>query len=355
MQHLGERLRINAHGQHGDRHQRQDQSLAHIDVAQSGNLAVGDGAEHDALVHPQGIGRAKQQGGRGRARVPEVHVHGAHDDQEFADEAAGARQAGVGHREQHEERGEDRHPVGYAAVIRDQARMHAVVQHAHAEEQRAGYEAVRHHLYHRAFHAMGVENEYPQGHESHVGDGRIGDQLLHVRLHQGDQADVDYGDEGEGDHHRRQHVARVGQDRQRQADEPVGAQLQHDRRQHDGAAGWRLDVGIGQPGVDREHRHLDRESGEKGDEQQDLHRQRNRKAVVIGEGEAAFGHGVQINERNQRQQRPEQRVEKELERGVDPVRTAPDADDDEHRDQRCLEEHVEQRRVLRAEHAVHDP
>ncbi len=68
----------------------------------------------------------------------------------------------------------------------------------------------------------------------------------------------------------------------------------------------------------------------------------------------AAGLVVQVQQRDQRQQRTKQRVQEELEGRVDPVRTAPDADDDVHRDQRGLEEHVEQHAVKRGEHADHD-
>ena len=62
---------------------------------------------------------------------------------------------------------------------------------------------------------------------------------------------------------------------------------------------------------------------------------------------------VQVDQRHQHQQRPRQRVEEELERCVDPARAAPDADDDVHRDQRGLEEHIEQQTIGSAEHAHH--
>ena len=60
--------------------------------------------------------------------------------------------------------------------------MHPVVQHAHAEEQRAGDKPVRHHLHHaalnthgRAAQAAGVavdteHDEETQGDETHVGN-----------------------------------------------------------------------------------------------------------------------------------------------------------------------------------------
>ncbi len=69
--------------------------------------------------------------------------------------------------------------------------------------------------------------------------------------------------------------------------------------------------------------------------------------------EAAVGLDVQEDDGHQHQQRAEQRVQEELERRVDAVRAAPDADDDVHRDQRGFEERVEQQAVEGREHADH--
>ena len=64
-----------------------------------------------------------------------------------------------------------------------------------------------------------------------------------------------------------------------------------------------------------------------------------------GDVKATTRHVVQIDQRDQHQQRTEQRVEEKLEGCVDLVRTAPDTNDEIHRDQRGLEEHIEQHAV----------
>ena len=77
-------------------------------------------------------------------------------------------------------------------------------------EHRAGDEAVRDHLHHRALEAQPrrialpcrdqVErDERAERDEAHVRDRRIGDQLLHVVLHQRDEADVDHRDQRQRD------------------------------------------------------------------------------------------------------------------------------------------------------------
>jgi hypothetical protein len=57
------------------------------------------------------------------------------------------------------------------------------------------------------------------------------------------------------------------------------------------------------------------------------------------------GAPVHRHDGEQHQHRAEQRVEEELEAGIDPARAAPDADDQEHRDQAGLEEQIEQHQV----------
>ena len=65
-------------------------------------------------------------------------------------------------------------------------------------------------------------------------------------------------------------VITVREHRQRKAQESVAAHLKQDRREDDGARRRRLDMGVGQPGVDRPHRHLDGKGGEEGQPQPEL-------------------------------------------------------------------------------------
>ena len=65
---------------------------------------------------------------------------------------------------------------------------------------------MRDHLHERAFDAVRVEDEESQGDEAHVRDRRIRDQLLHVRLHERHEADVDHGDQRQRDHEAGQFV-----------------------------------------------------------------------------------------------------------------------------------------------------
>ncbi|MNS66000.1 hypothetical protein D3C72_991940 [compost metagenome] len=234
--------------------------------------------------------------------------------------------------------------------------MHAVVQHADTGEHRTGHEAVRDHLHHRALQAQTGRiqalriahqpqgDEGTQGDKAHVRDRRIGDQLLHVVLDQRDQADVDHRDQRQGDDQPRPFLRGVRDDRQVEAQEAVATDLQCDRGQDHRTGGGCLDVGVRQPGVHREHRHLHREGDQEGEEDPGLFLARQLQCVQVGQLEAAALH-VQVDQRHQHQHRAEEGVQEELQRGVDAARAAPDTDDQEHRDQHRLEEHVEQHRV----------
>ena len=139
--------------------------------------------------------------------------------QELADEAGHARQADAGKHEDAEQHRIDRHPRGESAERRDQPRVRPLVDHADAEEEPAGVESMRQHHHHRAVEAVQVvldalnavpatrsafrpeRHEDAERDEAHVADRRIGDQLLHVRLHERDQRAVDDGDHREDDDH----------------------------------------------------------------------------------------------------------------------------------------------------------
>ena len=81
-----------------------------------------------------------------KAATAGVDPEGADQRQELADEAGGAGQPHIGEREDHEHHGVERHAVDQPAIGGDLARMHAVVDDADAQEQRAGDDAVRDHL-----------------------------------------------------------------------------------------------------------------------------------------------------------------------------------------------------------------
>ena len=68
----------------------------------------------------------------------------------------GSGQADIGHGEQHEDAGIERHAADEAAIGGDLAGVHAVIDHADTEEQRARHQAMADHLEHGAIDALPV-------------------------------------------------------------------------------------------------------------------------------------------------------------------------------------------------------
>jgi hypothetical protein len=104
--------------------------------------------------------------------------------------------------------------------------------------------------------------------------------------------------------------------------------------------------------VHRPHRHLHRECQQEGNEDQHLLGHAERQPVEIQDAEAA-GLQIHVDQRNQHEHRAEKGVQEELDGGIYAPRSAPDADNQEHRHQHRLPEYVEQHRIQRREYAVH--
>ena len=106
------------------------------------------------------------------------------------------------------------------------------------------------------------------------------------------------------------------------------------------AGGRRLHVRVRQPGMDRPHRELHGEAGEKGQPQPLLNFRREVVCHQLRDRRRAAGRD-HVDHRDQHQHRAEEGVEEELVAGLDAVSAAPDADDKIHRDQPAFEEDVE--------------
>jgi hypothetical protein len=160
-------------------------------------------------------------------------------------------------------------------------------------------------------------------------------------------------------------VGRVREQRDSEPDQPVRPELEHDAGEDHRARGRRLGVGVGEPGVEREHRDLDREGEEEREERGQLEGRREaarrvrREGAELREVEGADPRtGVRglvgeagRQDRHEHEQRADEGVQDELDRRVDAVAAAPDPDDQVHRDEHDLPEDVEQEQVQREEHA----
>jgi hypothetical protein len=107
--------------------------------------------------------------------------------------------------------------------------------------------------------------------------------------------------------------------------------------------------------VEREHRHLDGERHREREEQEalGLRREGAEQRLVEIEAPRAVRLVGDDQDRDQHEQRAGHGEDEELHRGVDPALSAPDADQEIHRDQHRLPEHVEQEEIERREGAEH--
>ena len=87
-----------------------------------------------------------------------------------------------------------------AAIGRDFAGMHPVVNHADAEKQRGRDQPVAEHLEHRPFNPLRRQREDAKRHVTHMGDRGIGDQFLHIFLNEGDKRGINDRAEREEEH-----------------------------------------------------------------------------------------------------------------------------------------------------------
>ena len=354
-----ERRRVDAdpHRQDDQRHERHH--LAEIQVLQVLVLRILDLPEHRPLVEPQHVGRAQHDAAGGDGRPHLADGEDALEDQELADEPVEGRQADRRQHHHAEDRRVDRHHLRQPAVLRDLPGVPPLVDDADDQEERAGRDAVVDLLDDAALDAHRVEGEHAQHDERHVADRRVGDQPLPVALRHGDQRAVDDADDRQRRDHRDERPRRVGQDRQAEPDEPVRPHLQEDGRQDDRAGRRRVGVRVGQPGVEREHRHLDREAQEEGQEHPPL--QAGVEAVLLELDDVegvlpGLRVGVVVVQRQDAEQHhdaADQGVQEELDGRVEPAVAAPDADQEVHRDQHHLPEQEEQQEVERHEGADH--
>ena len=117
---------------------------------------------------------------------------------------------------------------------------------------------------------------------------------------------------------------------------------------------------IREPSVEREHRYLDRKGERECAEGERLQCWVGNRAAQRDQVECAGpGAGCRLvakggsEDRHKHQQRADQCVEDELDRGVDAIGATPDADDQIHRNQHDLPEDVEEEEVEREEDAEH--
>ena len=102
---VDQRSRPQTEQQHRTGQRGEDEGFARIDVLERRNPVIGHGTVDHTLVHPQRIGGAQDQGGRGEECDPEIGLEAGENDEELAHEAVQGRQSDAGqHGEDEEER-----------------------------------------------------------------------------------------------------------------------------------------------------------------------------------------------------------------------------------------------------------
>ena len=226
-------------------------------------------------------------------------------------------------------------------------------QVAGRQEQRGGRDAVVDHVEDRAGRALAGEHEDAQHDEAEVAQRGQTDQAQDVVLADGDQRAVHDRDQRQRDHDRRRPLRGVGEQPEAVAQHRVGADLVEDADQQHARAGGGLLGRVGQPGVHREQRRLDREGEEEAREQPllgvgvdvDLRELAQQVRRVAGVG----GDGVEADDRGEHDQAAGELEDQELDRGLLAALAAEVADEEVAGDQRGLEQDVEEEDVGRGE------
>ena len=345
----------------GDAHEEREgderhehERLADAEVGEPLVLRVPRLAVEDALHHPEHVPGGEDDTEAGEGHEPGAEAPRAHQDQELADEAVEPGHRDRGQADQQEDGEVPRHDRLQPAELGDEPGVPAVVEEADEEEEGARRDAVVQHLVDGADEPDGRERGDAEHHEAEVRDRRVGDELLEVGLHERDERPVDDPDHGEDADRRRELHRRVREERDGDPQEAVAAHLQQDAGQDHRARRRGLDVRVGEPRVEREHRHLDGERERAGEEEPHLERRGDRGRDELRDRERVEpGRLVEDEERDQHQHAARERVEEELHGGVDAPLVAPDPDEEVHRDEHRLPEHVEEEEVERDEDADH--
>ncbi len=322
-----------------------------------------DGSEEDPLVHPQHVDRSQDHAHGPAGGIPgsvgELGAEGPRQNQELTDEAVGAGKPDAREGDDQEDGRQRRHALGEPAVLGHLAGVTSLVENPDQGKQGPGRDAVVQHLVHAAADAFHREGAQSQHHEAQMADARVGHELLEIRLRETHQRAVD------DPHHRqhRQHGAvvhrRLRKERKGVAQEAEGPHLQEHAGQDDRSSCRCLGVRVGQPGVQREHRDLDCERQREGQKQPALGGYREPGSVgqdgrkVEGSAARSAGSEVQIENRDQHQQRAGHRVDEELHGRVNPPFVAPHADQEVHRQEHRFPKEVEENQVNRGQSSQH--
>src|SRR5438094_5401169 len=357
-------LRVDADPECQNNERDETNHFAETQIGQMLVRGIGDGTEHDALVQPQQVSCAENDAERAPGGPGLADLKRALENGELSDETVQERHSERAEADDEIDRGKIRHRGGQTAELGNHARVPAFVEHADNQEERAGGDAVINLLKDAAGEAVGRERENSEGAKSQMTDGTVGDEALHVFLHEADERAVDDADQREHDDDlddARAHGPFAGQERQRETDEAVGAHFQQDAGQNDGAGRGRFRVRVGNPGVEREHGHFDGEGEEEAPEEPDFQwigeflRSIEQSGNIKRAHRARRNRRVEVQRQNgeQHDYRTRQGVQEKFDGGVETAVASPDADEEVHGNKHHFPENVKEEKVERGEHADH--
>src|SRR5690242_9365465 len=251
--------------------------------------------------------------------------------------------------------------LGHSAEGRQLRGLLTALEKPRDEKKARRAEAEVDHRQEAALQALVIQREQADHDESQMTDAAVGEQAPEDRLNQGIDGAVDDRREPEAHHDEddRRTLGGLGQQRNAEAHKPEGAEL--NARQDDGHGNGAFQQGIGQPGMKRKHRRLERESHEHEPENQNLLRQRNGDGQKLEEIERVglvhvmqrgIGMVVDIQERDadEHEYAAQQRVEDVFQCGVMPLGTAsPEFDQKVAGNQHQFPEHEEENEIDRDE------
>ena len=138
------------------------------------------------------------------------------------------------------------------------------------EKKRACCHAVVQHLEERPFQPEEGKGKNTQCGKTHVGNARIGNELLHVGLAQADKTAVDNANNGEGYHLRGSHDGSFRRNGQAEPQKPVCSHLQEDAGEENATSCRRFRMGRRQPCMEWKHGYFDREGDGKSEKDPEL-------------------------------------------------------------------------------------
>ena len=235
--------------------------------------------------------------------------------------------------------------------------MTPLVKHPHQHEEGSRGDAVAEHLIDGAFHGFRPEHENPQHAESQMGDGGISHEFLQVGLHHGHQRAVNDSHDGQDANDGGKLSRRIGEQRQAEAQHAVGSHFKQNARQDDGARRGRLNVRIGQPGVEGEEGNLDGKSDEEGQKEPAfrLRRKRGKRHQVVQHSRQvkAAGDVVEVDDSGEHQGRADHGEQDKLDGRIHAALVTPDADQEIHGNQHHFPKYEEEDQIERGKYPHH--